>query len=103
MHPHTYSDFHNATPLLATYANKGCPVNCRPDWDITKILLLMWRGPHQSLSKGKDAIRQLRAKTKEKMAHGYTRVVKWGDIKNHIPPKLKISPVAMIPHKSKRF
>ena len=30
-------------------------------------------------------------------------MVKWGDIKKNIPPRLKISPVAMIPHKSKQF
>ena len=29
--------------------------------------------------------------------------MKWGDIKDKIPPKLKISPVAMIPHKSKPY
>ena len=30
-------------------------------------------------------------------------MVKYGDLKNNIPPKLKISPVAMIPHKSRKF
>ena len=35
--------------------------------------------------------------------HKYARVLKWGDIKDSIPTKLKISPVAMIPHKSKAY
>ena len=30
-------------------------------------------------------------------------MLKWGDIKNNIPTKLKISPVEMIPHKSKAY
>ena len=51
----------------------------------------------------KSAVIQLREETKDKVHHGYARVVKWKDIKDDIPPQLKISPVAMIPHKSKKF
>ena len=53
--------------------------------------------------KSKAAITQLREETAEKIKHGYARIVKWADIKHNIPKKLKISPVAMIPHKSKQF
>jgi hypothetical protein len=102
MHPRTYSHFHSATPLLYDYARNGCPVNCGPNWNKDTILRLLRRGPHRS-SKKKDAIRQLRAETKEKITCGYARIVKWKDIKDKIPPKLKISPVAMIPHKSKKY
>ena len=35
--------------------------------------------------------------------HKYARVLKWGDIKDNILTKLKISPVAMIPHRSKAY
>ena len=45
----------------------------------------------------------LRQDTADKITHKYVRVVRWGDIKYEIPPKLKISPVAMIPHKSKPY
>jgi len=38
-----------------------------------------------------------------KQANNYARVVKWNDIKHNIPTKLKVSPVAMIPHKSRAF
>jgi hypothetical protein len=102
MHPCTYSHFHTATPLLYDYAKHGCPVNCGPNWNKDTILRLLRQGPHCS-SKKKDAIRQLQVKTKEKIACGYARIIKWGDIKNKIPTKLKISPVAMIPHKSKKY
>ena len=40
---------------------------------------------------------------KIKVNHKYAIIVKWGDIKNEIPKKLKISPVAIIPHKSNPF
>ena len=48
-------------------------------------------------------MRQLRQETEDKIKHNYARVVQWGDIKNNLPAKLKISPVAMIPHKSNPF
>ena len=65
MYPRTYAKFHNATPMLVSYAKEGCPVDCGPDWSLNKIKLLLHKGPHQS-SKSRDAIRQLRNETKEK-------------------------------------
>jgi hypothetical protein len=102
MFPRTYSKFHEATPLLFDYAKNGCPVECGEEWSDTKILKLLRKGPHRS-SLRPDAIRQLRKETMEKCSQGYARVVRWGDIKNNIPKNLKISPVAMIPHKSKQY
>ena len=93
---------HAAIPLLQQYAMNGCPVDCGPDWTQEKILLLLQRGPHQS-ARLPPAVKQLREETKEKCAQGYARVVRWGDIKHKIPRRLKISPVAMIPHKSKPY
>ena len=59
-------------------------------------------GPH-CLANCKKAVRQLRHETEDKVKHKYARVERWGDIKNNMPAKLKISSVAMIPHKSKTF
>ena len=102
MFPRTFATQHPAAPLLQDYADNGCPVDCGPDWSLQKILDLMQRGPHTS-AKAKRAITQLREETKGKIANNYARIVKWGDIKSNIPKKLKISPVAMIPHKSKSY
>ena len=63
---------------------------------------MLERVPRQSANR-KKAVSQLHQETEDKVKHQYACVVKWGDIKNDIPPKLKISPVAMIPHKSKLF
>ena len=60
------------------------------------------RGAHRS-ALGKQSVRQLRQETNDKIVHKYARVLKWGDIKDNIPTKLKTSPVAMIPHKSKAY
>ena len=63
---------------------------------------MLERGTHRS-DNVKKAVHQILQETEDKVKHKYTRVLKWGDIKNDIPPKLKISPVAMISHKSKLF
>ena len=51
----------------------------------------------------KKAVIQLRAKTMDKVKQGYARVVQWKDIMYDHPQKLKISPIAAIPHKSKPY
>jgi hypothetical protein len=102
MQPNTFAFNHEATPLLNNYAKNGHPVDCGPNWSQEHIELLLLRGPHRS-STSKAAIKQLRDETTTKIQHGYARIVKWSEIKNNIPSKLKISPVAMIPHKSKKF
>ena len=60
------------------------------------------RGAHRS-ALGKQSVRQLRQETNDKIVHKYSRVLKWVDIKDNIPTKLKNLPVAMIPHKSKAY
>ena len=60
------------------------------------------RGPHRSANR-KKAVRQLRQETEDKAKHKYAIIVKWGYKKNDIPKKPKMSPVAMIPQKSKPF
>ena len=95
-----YAKDHDAISLLKGYARYGFPVDCGDNWTQEHIKLMLQRGPHRS-ALAKKAVRQLRQETSDKITHKYTRMVKWGDIKNNIPTKLKISPVAMIPHKSK--
>ena len=102
MHPRTYAKDHPAAAMLRDYATQGCPVDCGPDWTEDQIVALLERGPHVS-AKSKAAITFLRNETKDKIKEDYAIVKRWGDIKNNIPAKLKISPVAMVPHKSKKF
>ena len=99
---HPYAGAHDAIPILHNYAENGCPVDCGDNWSLEHIMLMLRRGPHRS-ALSKTAIRQLRHETLEKVRHKYARIVKWKDIKDKLPPNLKISPVAMIPHKSKPF
>ena len=102
MFPTTFATTHAAAPLLNGYATDGCPVDCGADWSSTRIIDAITRGAHRS-AYDPAAVDFLREETREKIKNGYARVVKWRDIKHNIPPKLKISPVAMVPHKSKLF
>jgi hypothetical protein len=60
------------------------------------------RGPHQS-ALAPDAIKQLTYKVATKVASGQARIVDWMDIRDYPPPELKISTIAMIPHKSRKY
>jgi hypothetical protein len=60
------------------------------------------RGPHKSATSA-EAIVQLREEVEEKVRKGQAKVVDWETIKHNPPPELKISPISMIPHKSRRF
>ena len=102
MLPRTFALTHPAATLITDWGLNGCPVDCGENWSHVHILAALRRGPHKS-AKSKEAIAALREETDEKVRSGYARIVKWKDIKHCIPPKLKLSPVAMVPHKSQKF
>ena len=93
---------HPAAKLLRLYATLGCPTQTGKPWTIEEMQAAVDRGPHIS-ALDPDAMEQLRAEVQEKVAMGQARVVLWDDIKDNPPPELKISPLAMIPHKSRKF
>lgn len=93
---------HAAASLIKSYATEGCPADCGPDWTKEHIEAALLKGPHSSATKD-DALRALVAETKEKVANGYAKVLRYGDIIDNLPKKLKVSPVAMIPHKSRYY
>lgn len=102
MEPQSVCLSHPAVLLLQSYANKGYPVDCGPNWSLEHIELLLQWGPHIS-GEHKEAILFLQKETARKVDQGYAKIVRWGDIKHHHPAQLKLLLVAMIPHKSKAF
>ena len=93
---------HAAQRLLDLYATDGCPADCGPDWTKDHIEAAILKGPHSS-AHDPAALKALHAETTDKVANGYAKVIRYGDIADKLPAKLKISPVAMIPHKSRAF
>ncbi len=93
---------HPAASLLLQYATKGCPVMTGKPWTISQMQAAIDKGPHQS-ALSPDAIAQLQEEVHEKVRNGQARLVEWESIRECPPKELKISPIAMIPHKSQKF
>ena len=102
VHPRERALLHRAAELIDAYSKNGCPADCGADWTKDQIEAAIRRGPHPSAT-NLDAKEALFAETDDKVRNGYAKVVRYGDIKHKLPKKLKISPVAMIPHKSRSF
>jgi hypothetical protein len=99
MCPSGLAAHHPAAETLLQYATGGCPVNTGRPWTIQQMQAAIDRGPHIS-ALAPDAAKQLDLEVAEKVAKGQARLIKWSDIKHNPPKNLKISPVAMVPHKS---
>lgn len=93
---------HPAAPLLLQYAQQGCPVDCGPNWTPEQIQIAVERGPHPS-ARHDEAAKELWKEAHEKVEQGFAKIVAWKDIKDNPPATLKVSPIAMIPHKSRQF
>ena len=93
---------HPAAPLLEQYSQRGCPVDVGKDWSKERIEAAIKRGAHIS-TKNPEARQALLDETDMKVSENFMKKVRWGDIKHSFPKNLKISPVAMIPHKSRSF
>ena len=93
---------HPASGVLLDYAMGGCPVNPGTPWTADMMEAAVLRGPHKSALEA-EAMAQLATEVEAKAAKNQVRVVLWDDIKHNPPPQLKISPIAMIPHKSRKY
>ena len=102
MWPTSHALEHPAAPLLQSYATQGCPVDCGPDWSTDQIIAALSYGAHPS-AKIPAALKCLLEETKGKVDKGFARITTWKELKKNIPPKFKLSPAAMIPHKSREF
>ena len=94
---------HPAAGKLLQYATGGCPVNSGKSWTLNMIESAIERGPHAS-ALVPEAAKQLVEEALEKEQKGQCKIVEWEQLKRDgIPTQLKISPIAMIPHKSRKF
>ena len=88
--------------MLREYAEKGCPVSVGRDWTLDELSAAAERGPHRSALEP-DAIAQIQVEAREKEAQGFCKLYDWEELKRDLPKKLKLSPLAMIPHKSRKY
>jgi len=93
---------HPAADILLRYAMGGCPVNAGRPWTRQEMAAAIERGPHVS-AMVPDAMDQLNSEVEDKVKKGQVKLVLWDDIKHNPPRELKVSPIAMIPHKSRKY
>jgi hypothetical protein len=93
---------HPAGPDLLKYTLNGCLVDCGSNWSYEQLLAAITNGPHASANKD-EAATACRKEAMDQVAEGCCRLVYWDDIKDNLPPKLKILPIAAIPHKTRKF
>jgi hypothetical protein len=102
MCPRNLAMHHPAAATLLQYATGGCPVKSGSPWTKEEIIAAIERGNHISAQQP-EAIAFHMAQVEEKVKNNQCRIVLWDDIKDNIPPQLKVSPLAMVPHKSRAF
>jgi hypothetical protein len=102
MCPSNLALHHPAAATLLKYASGGCPANTGKPWTKEEIQAAIDRGPHVS-AMDPEAMEQLQQEVHEKVKKGQARLVLGDEIKKNPPTELKISPIAMIPHKSRKF
>ena len=93
---------HPSASRLLSYAIEGCPANCGENWKLEYIQKAALRGAHRS-ALHPVARTVLRKETMEKVRQGFAKVVSFKSLLKNMPANLKISPIAMIPHKSRQF
>ena len=93
---------HKAGPLLLQYATHGCPVDCGRDWTAEEMAAAIAKGPHLSAA-NPGAAAQFRAEALAKARQGLCSIVRWADIEADPPKRLKVSPLAAVPHKSRAW
>jgi len=101
MCPRNLALHHPAAATLLQYATGGCPVKSGKPWTREEIEAAIARGNHSSAQEP-EAIRFHMEQVNDKIANNQCRIVLWDDIKDNIPPQLKV-PLAMVPHKSRAF
>jgi hypothetical protein len=102
MCPQNLALYHPAAAKLLDFATGGCPANTGRPWTKAEMEAAIERGPHVS-AMDPDARTQLQQQVADKVKKGQAKLILWDKIKDDPPPELKISPIAMIPHKSRQF
>ena len=93
---------HPVAPLLQEYATHGCPVFPGTPWSLTQMQAAIDCGPHVS-ALIPAAMAQMDLEVQDKIQNNHARLVRWEDICHDPPEQLKISLLAMVPHKSRPY
>ena len=93
---------HPAAQLLIDFATDGPSTGIDLEHPLSVLKAAIQRGAHPSAAQ-LDAAKALRLETLEKVEQGFARLIPWKELLKHLPAKLKLSPIAAIPHKSRAY
>lgn len=106
MFPQSFASLHPAGDMLRQYGTDGTPVDIDETWTLEQLDMAVEYGCHPS-AMAPEAAQCVREEAEEKIAKGFCRVVKWSDLRHSFQRgdlrRLKVSPLAAIPHKSRKF
>ena len=88
--------------MLLEFATSGPPTGIDVEHPLDVLEAAIARGAHPSAEQ-LEAASALREETLEKVAQGFARLIPWTDLRKCLPRKLKLSPIAAIPHKSRAY
>jgi hypothetical protein len=88
--------------MLLDYAHEGCPAETGDDWNLELLDEAVQHGAHPS-ARDPIAAQALYTETMRKVDEGFARIIPWKVLRAQLPAKLKVSPIAAIPHKSRMF
>mmetsp|Transcript_24094 Transcript_24094/g.41261 ORF Transcript_24094/g.41261 Transcript_24094/m.41261 type:complete len:173 (-) Transcript_24094:120-638(-) len=94
--------YHQVVTSLLQYVTKGCPVNLGRNWTKEEISAAVEHGPHSSTMEP-DMMAYLQEEVKRKEEAGQCKIYDWNSIKDNLPSEMKVSPISVIPHKSRAF
>ena len=97
---------HPAGPILLEYSWNGCLMDVRRHWSKTEVFAAVEQGRHIS-ALAPEVVEIMHAEVADKAREGYVTVMYLDEIKHLLETEewahLKISPLAMVPHKSRKF
>ena len=100
MSPSACVNFHPFTETLRKW-EEGVPVDCGEDWTREMIDAAISQGPHKS-ALTPEAMALVEEDVAYQVGAGYAQIVEWDWLKNHLPPQLKVSPLAVVPQQNQR-
>ena len=106
MFPGPLAQNHPAGEMLIQFGTKGCPVEIADEWTLEQLDAAVAYGAHPSATTP-EAAAALHAEAMEKVNAGLAQLRPWKEIRallrKGLLKKVKVSPIAAIPHKSRLF
>ena len=88
--------------MLLDFAHEGCPAKTGNDWSLELLDEAVQRGANPSARNPVEAA-ALISETMRKVDEGFARILPWKVLRDQLPTKLKVSPIAAIPYKNRLF